>query len=314
MPVGKGGQCKKRWTGPCRALKQGRSALLHCRAVEPRSIYDMPEVYQEVFARDLPAEVAFLTELYKQRGKGQLQSFLDLGCGPALHAVALAQLGVQAMALDNSPVMLQYAERNAKKAGVSLQLLQANMQNFELPAGAHVDLAAMLLGTAAHLLHSRDLLACFQSVRKALRPGGLFVMELMHPMALFDGTGIIGDSWTAGAPGGPCYLVEYGLPEDEFDAAAQVLYRTVSVTRDHTGHVAAEMDKLTAAQHSARRGEVDFDAVNDELSSLPDDNLELLVESVHPQRLYTYQEVRIIAWLWLLWVSLFGAGSLAALT
>lgn len=80
----------------------------------------------------------------------------------------------------------------------------------------------MLFGTAAHLLTNEAAIRCFRSTAAALRPGGLFVLELPSPEDLFDGVFALGDVWDASAPNGQKLLVEYGLEGDEFDSITQV--------------------------------------------------------------------------------------------
>lgn len=64
---------------------------------------------------------------------GKLKTVLELGCGPANHAIQLAKRGVQAWALDSNPHMLQYAAQKAAAAGVaSLLTVQADMTNFDI--------------------------------------------------------------------------------------------------------------------------------------------------------------------------------------
>lgn len=58
---------------------------------------------------------------------------LELGCGPANHAMQLAKRGVQAWALDTNPNMLTYAAQKAAAAGVSgLTTVQGDMTQFSI--------------------------------------------------------------------------------------------------------------------------------------------------------------------------------------
>lgn len=49
------------------------------------------------------------------------------------------------------------------------------------------DLAAVLLGSLAHCLDNEAALACFGELGRAVRPGGLLVLELPHPSDLWGG-------------------------------------------------------------------------------------------------------------------------------
>lgn len=59
-----------------------------------------------------------------------------------------------------------------------------------------MDLAACLLGTFQHLHTLDDGLRAMQRTHAALKPGGLFIVELEHPAHLFDGAMLSqGQTW-----------------------------------------------------------------------------------------------------------------------
>jgi hypothetical protein len=58
-------------------------------------------------------------------------------------------------------------------------------------------MAACLLGGLQHMHTSGDVLSMLKSVRGALRPGGILLLELSHPALLFDGSIATSvDTWT----------------------------------------------------------------------------------------------------------------------
>jgi len=210
------------------------------------SVYDAPEIYDVAFGfRDFDKEIDFLETLVREygalRGGGGLTSALELGAGPAWHSLACARRGIQAVALERNPAMRAYA--NDKKAAVeasgvklnSMRVVDGDMRHIELPhmmaPEGGFDCAVMLLGTVAHLLTYDDAMSCMTSVRKHLKPGGLFVVELEHPWDLFSGdlSEGVGDAWDrVDEERGVKVLVEWGRDGDEFDIETQVYERTVS--------------------------------------------------------------------------------------
>ena len=62
-------------------------------------------------------------------------------------------------------------------------------------AGTAVDLVIMIHGTLSHLLSNDDALATFAAAAAALAPKGVFVVEMQHPVDLFDGVLACGDTW-----------------------------------------------------------------------------------------------------------------------
>jgi ubiquinone/menaquinone biosynthesis C-methylase UbiE len=51
---------------------------------------------------------------------------MDFGCGPGYFLIPLAKVADRAVGVDVSPSMLEKAARNARKRGVSVQLLQSD--------------------------------------------------------------------------------------------------------------------------------------------------------------------------------------------
>ncbi len=45
----------------------------------------------------------------------------------------------------------------------------------------------MLCGTVSHLTSNADALACFAATAASLHPGGLFIVEMVHPVDMFNG-------------------------------------------------------------------------------------------------------------------------------
>ena len=64
-------------------------------------------------------------------------------------------------------------------------------------AQVKVDVACLLLGSLSELHTHEAALACLQSVRAALVPDGLFILEMGNPVEYFDGTHLaVSDMWT----------------------------------------------------------------------------------------------------------------------
>lgn len=216
-------------------------------------VYDEPETYALAFGfRDFDAEVAFLRECvrkhgaYGARGMGAdenraLTSLLELGAGPAWHSVAAASLGVQAVALDASAAMRAHVLSKLQALGDdaprNIRVVDGDMREIDLepmtkPEGGF-DCATMLLGTAAHLLTQEDAVRCLSAVRRNLKKGGIFVVELEHPWDLFSGDLSRGesDAWDrVDAERGLKVFVEWGREGDNFDIETQVYERTVTLT------------------------------------------------------------------------------------
>lgn len=103
---------------------------------------------------------------------GKLSTVLELGCGPANHALQLAQRGVQAWALDSNTAMLAYAGAKAAAAGVdsSLTTVQGDMADFQIQVGICRTQARLhkLTAAAPSSSNSRSRSSCQQSTHTTL--------------------------------------------------------------------------------------------------------------------------------------------------
>jgi SAM-dependent methyltransferase len=147
------------------------------------AIYAAPGLYDLAFRyRDFEAETRFLREAFRRRRGRAATSFFELAAGPGGHALSAASAGLAVTALDLSAPMAAYTLQKAERAGVELRYLVADMTSFEPPGT--FDLAACLLCSAGYLLTDDAVLSHLASVRAALAPEGLYVLELTHPAEL----------------------------------------------------------------------------------------------------------------------------------
>ncbi|KAI7841824.1 hypothetical protein COHA_004353 [Chlorella ohadii] len=231
----------------------GRSAHV-CRS------YTDPEVYSIAFNfRKFDVEVAHLLAMHQKHCSGALQHFLEVACGPAQHAILLAKTaGCAATGLDISPSMLAYAAQQAQAAGAagSLSLVEADMskEGWAAQLAQPADLACILLGSLAHCLDNGAALRCFAELSKAVRPGGLLVLELPHPSDLWGGYCLeeeqFIEAWDAESEDkSKTVLVEWGREGDHFDLQEQILHRTVGLSCYHGDElVSSEVDVVPQRQ------------------------------------------------------------------
>ena len=169
-------------------------------ATDASSSYSSPEVYDIAFSfRDFESEVAFLLAAHQTHATTPaLTRYLELGCGPARHALLLSQtLGptvVECIGLDISQEMLEYAAKKAeaqnRRGTTNMTFVQADItspQGFSLPGGP-VDVSSILLGTLSHCLDNESAVQCFKNVGQVTKLGGVLVVELTHPGELFGGS------------------------------------------------------------------------------------------------------------------------------
>lgn len=123
----------------------------------------------------------FLAEHFAAIPKGKV---LSLAEGEGRNAVFLAQQGYAVTAVDASRVGLQKAQKLADEHGVSLELIHADLAEFDLGNeqwDGIVSIFCPLPSALRQQLH--------QKVVAALKPGGVYLIEAYTPEQLKHGTG-----------------------------------------------------------------------------------------------------------------------------
>jgi ArsR family transcriptional regulator len=100
----------------------------------------------------------------------------DVGCGTGYLSWALASLVGRLILVDHSPAMLEQAKENLRGCRASLEFRAGEIDQLPL-ADNEVD--AVLAGMVLH--HAPDLLAFVREAFRALRPGGVFVIQDLLP-------------------------------------------------------------------------------------------------------------------------------------
>ncbi len=122
-----------------------------------------------------PSEAAFILKRLKLK-KGA--ALLDLCCGPGRHAVEFAKKGLAVTGYDFSAEYLKEAAERAKKKRVSLRLLRGDMRR--LPFRGEFDAAVNLFTSFGYFQKFSDDLKTLKGVAAALKPGGLFLLDVIH--------------------------------------------------------------------------------------------------------------------------------------
>ena len=100
---------------------------------------------------------------------------LELGCGTGKLSIPLAEAGFSVTGLDNSPALLEFAASKNE----NVRWMQGDMRSFELDERfALIMLPSNNLG---HLHTLEDFEGCIGSVKRHLRPGGVFVIDVFVP-------------------------------------------------------------------------------------------------------------------------------------
>ncbi len=190
--------------------------------MESINFYRNARVYDIAFSdRDFDVECDFiewcLFNYSKPDRRRKKFSFLELGSGPARHAREFASRGWKSYALDLSKEMLEFAEEEALNEGVVIDTIHADMSDFKAPE--KVDAAATLMESISHLTTNEQMISHFKAVSRALKPGGVYIIEATHPQFFFPDNEA--NVWTS-RKGKTKVEITFGLPEDEYNSVTQV--------------------------------------------------------------------------------------------
>lgn len=123
----------------------------------------------------------FLAERYMAIPKGKV---LSLAEGEGRNAVFLAKQGYVVTAVDASRVGLQKAQKLADEQGVSLELIHADLAEFDLGNEQWDGIVSIFCPLPSALRQELH-----QKVVAALKPGGVYLLEAYTPDQLKHGTG-----------------------------------------------------------------------------------------------------------------------------
>jgi SAM-dependent methyltransferase len=217
------------------------------------AFYDDAHAYDVAFGyREVDVELDFLLAAAQRHGTGATTSFLELASGPGYHAGAAARRGLRSVALDLSAPMIERARARAAREGVLVEGLVADMADFRL--SQPVDLACNLLTSISYLTSTKALHAHFACVARALRPGGVYVVENNHPNDFWTRAHFEPSRWTMTATEGDRTLEVFTSWIDE-PPVIDVVTQTYSVKArtEVTETTAAGTSRRTLIDHATLR-------------------------------------------------------------
>jgi len=158
----------------------------------------------------------------------QLPNFghaLDIGAGEGRNALFLASRGLNVLAVDQSEVGMQKAQRLARERGLTLRAQAVNLQDFDAEHNSFDVISSIFVHLPATLRA-----AVHKRVGGWLKPGGVFLLEAYAPDQIERGTG---------GPKDPSLLASLEVILGELDGLEfehqAALVRNVSEGRFHTG-------------------------------------------------------------------------------
>jgi SAM-dependent methyltransferase len=133
------------------------------------------DLYQD---KNYVAESDLIENIFKLYGQAHVRRVLDLGCGTGGHAVVLAARGYDVMGIDRSPEMLERARARDSAARFEL----GEIGSFD--AGETFDAVLMMFAVLGYQVGNADVNAALSTVRRHLRPNGLFLCDFWYGPAV----------------------------------------------------------------------------------------------------------------------------------
>ena len=105
-------------------------------------------------------------------------SILDLCCGHGRHSVELAKRGYRVTGQDLSEVFLGHARAAAAGEGVDVRWIEGDMRS--IPFEGEFDAVINMFTAFGYLESEEEDQEVLRQVHKAIKPGGVFLLEIMQ--------------------------------------------------------------------------------------------------------------------------------------
>lgn len=187
-------------------------------------LFDHPEVWEQNNQARFDREPVFLAELFRQHGS--VERVLDVGCGTGGHLDHLSRLGFAGTGVDLNQRMLDFA----RSARPHLQFQAADMR--ALPFDGEYDAAICLCTTFSYNTTNEDVVTALNCFHRALRHGGLVVIDVFNPIRLIKTRGYLEEIEQVWEPFNLRYVTAHDI-----DEARQLQIATQTVVRVDDGQV-----------------------------------------------------------------------------
>jgi len=158
----------------------------------PITFYQDPAVYDILHAKGTAAEVDGLESIVMRyvRTRSRRQTWLEPACGTGRYLRVALSRGTRVIGVDTSRTMLDYAAKRLAKidpAGKDWTLIQGDMEHLGQKSSARgnpaiapasVDFAFNPINSIRHLDSDSAMLDHFESIARALKPGGVYAVGL----------------------------------------------------------------------------------------------------------------------------------------
>jgi SAM-dependent methyltransferase len=132
------------------------------------------KVYKDVESQ-ASKEVESIIKMLALKSKAKI---LDLCCGYGRHSIELAQKGFEITGYDLSDFFLEKAKKDSTTLGLKIEFVKGDMR--KLPFDGRFDAVVNLFTSFGFFDDEKDDLKVLKGVGRALKPKGLFLLDLKN--------------------------------------------------------------------------------------------------------------------------------------
>jgi len=151
--------------------------------------HDYANYYNLIYEnKDYRAEIEFVDSLFKAHATQKIKTLLELGSGTGKHAYHLAQKGFHVHGIDQSETMLavakDYFAMQPKTLSERVHFSKGDVRSLSLKQS--FDAALSLFHVMSYQINQSDIDAAFETVKKHVVPGGIFVFDCWYGPAVLS--------------------------------------------------------------------------------------------------------------------------------
>ncbi len=140
------------------------------------SIYDYPTYYDLVFGSDTAAEMRFLTACFEKYVKGKVRRVFEPACGTGRLLYRMGRKGMEVGGIDLNAKAIDYCNERLERLKLKGRAQVGDMSDFSV--SRPVDAAFNTINSFRHLPTEQAAVGHLESVARAVRVGGIYVLGL----------------------------------------------------------------------------------------------------------------------------------------
>lgn len=188
--------------------------------------FDNPEFFDQVHEGRFEPECEFLTQVFLARGG--INRVLDAACGTGAHAAILARRGFKVTGIDLNANMVAYARTQHP----DLDFRLGDMRDLSFIEA--FDAVICLCTSFSYNRTNEEIVAALQGFRRALRSGGILVIDVFNPISLLENQGFLKEIREEGPY---ARLNINSVREESVDERRQILIDKRTLSRKDSGEI-----------------------------------------------------------------------------